>query len=176
MRAKFRAPGYQTCIANLVNQSSITDLEGHCRSPAVPLIRTQSFENEIALHVADRFPGDALQGTGIRFVGGCLRGRRAPLRRFRDNRGLRPDQNIPRDTIRKFAQIPGPIQVSQVIQHLRFESRGLLYELPLILLLEISCKDCDVFTALAQSRQSNAGNMDAILPISAEAARLDPVS
>src|SRR5882724_1498044 len=91
IRAKFRASGDQTCISNLVNQSSITDLEGHCCSPAVPLIRTQGFENEIALHVADRFPGDALQRNGIRFVGGCLRSRRAPLRRFRDNRGLRPD-------------------------------------------------------------------------------------
>src|SRR2546427_9602779 len=56
-----RRPVWQPCLANLIEQSPIADLEGSSRLLAVPVLGLQGFEDDLALQVTRRLSADLLE-------------------------------------------------------------------------------------------------------------------
>src|SRR6266705_407469 len=127
------------------------------------LICLQRFEDEALLPLSNGFSSDFLQRNGSHTAGASPSGIKPLGHRLFNNLGFRPNQHMASNAVRKLANIPGPIQILQIMQHLYTQRFGLLIEFLLELCPKILSQQRYVFTSLAQTRQPQADYIDAVI-------------
>src|SRR5579859_2805793 len=159
-----RSPtGNQPGVLDFINQSPVTDLQRLRGFPAIPLVRSQSLQDHILFHLADRILREALQRNLYLAVPSRLdHSSGSTCRDFLVNCSLGPKQHITRHAVGQLADVASPSKILQILQHLRRKSVRFHLKLFFKLLPEILGEHGNIVPALTQPRHAQPEYMDSV--------------
>src|SRR6185312_6779175 len=164
----------QAGFLELVEQAAVADSEGLGGALAVPAMLGQGFQDDVALDLMHGFAGGGLEGEG-RGLGGRGGGGGRGL----DARGARQlleqlldaaEHDVALHQVFELADIAGPGVALHGREQLGGEGRGAALVAAAEFGDEVAGEGIEVFETLAQRRQLDADDVDAVIEVAAELA------
>jgi len=163
--ARGASASHQAGILDFIDQSTIADLEVLRRFTAVPLVRSQRFQDYVSFHFFDGVLGHALQRDLSPILIDHELGFGLPGVTLGFGHGIGPDQDVASHNIRKLSDISGPLQVLQVTEQFLRERLRVHPKLCLELLAKKFRQHGDILAPLPEGWQTQTKNVDPVKQI-----------